>query len=150
MVKNPFIGKGLIVGGAFVLIVLFLSTIITASPIGLEKDEYYFEDVDITVIGRCRSCGGTQIPLPLFIGYIKYFDFDTGISLLEHITMRVIGELGGNTTIFFRMRIVNVNMYNATGLFFISRTKAFGASLIPPIIFIKCHVERLWIEHWHI
>ena len=107
----------------------------------------YFEDVTILVFGRTRTItSGEPWVKRLFIGSQTYFGVavsDTPsemvqITVLHAHPMKKLQSLSDMTN-------TNVFMQNIKGIFFYGCGQAFCVNKIPPVIFVYCHVEKLWI-----
>ncbi len=107
----------------------------------------YYEDVTALVFGRTRTItSGVPWVKRLFIGSQTYFGVavsDTPsemvqISILHAHPLKKIQSLSDRTN-------TNVFMQGIKGVFFYGCGQSFCISKIPPVIFVYCHVEKLWI-----
>ncbi len=108
----------------------------------------YFEDVTALVFGRTRTIT-SDVPWVkrLFIGTQTYFGVavsDTPsemvqISILHTHPMKKLQSLSG-------MVNTNVFMQGIKGIFFYGCGQSFCVNKIPPVVFVYCHVEKLWIN----
>jgi len=147
--------KNKAVFGAFVLTVFLLTVI--HDPVGssqtcseaFDEDVYYFEDVDIFIIGRCRTVFSTGLwNKSLYIGYESFAGADATLTPLERLHIRV--KKGLTTKRLFPMLInAAVDIKHAKGIFFWGCEEQFSAGLIPPVVFIRCHAEKVWIHDYH-
>jgi hypothetical protein len=116
------------------------------------SDEYYFENVNILIVGGCRSCGsdGGWSP-PLYIGTLRTANVATTGTRLERIRVTIYNttisdpwvKLSGlrNDTVFMRD--------NVKGVFFVSTFKQYSHGKIPFIVFVSCHADRVWIYEYN-
>lgn len=134
----------------FVMVFVGLLSFPLLSPVCCSNDphEYYFEDVNVLVIGRCRtieSSGG-----PWFGGLYKGTLSGAGIQTCDTWLERMHVFVYNNSLFniyqkFLRLTNHTVGMENATGIFFWG-AKGFGVRYIPPVIFVWCHADKLWIH----
>jgi len=135
------------VGLLFLLFLLVIPS--TTEAIRFEKDEYFFHDVDVLLVGRCRSIFYThEFTLPYYVGKVDYFGLEASITPLERVHLWVHNQTAQQ--FFFHLKLAGIDMFNANGTFFWASTKPYGASLMPPIVFIKCHAENLSMVHFHL
>jgi len=108
------------------------------------EEEYYFEDVNVLVIGRCRTIGSDgSWHGGVFIGKMALTGLDSLDTPLERLHVLVYNE--SYTNLFSRIKLGVVGMLNATGIFFWG-SKGSGVSKIPPLAFVLCHAEKLWVN----
>jgi len=110
------------------------------------NDQYYFEDVNVLLIGRCRAIGsdGTWNG-GLFIGEQLSPDISSEGTHFEGLRVLVYNTSIFNLYTSFSESTIVVSMRDATGVFFWG-AKGFGVRRIPPIIFVQCHVEKVWVR----
>ncbi|GAG84855.1 unnamed protein product, partial [marine sediment metagenome] len=108
--------------------------------------DYYFEDADVFVIGRCRTIG-SDAPDPwiggLFIGTRYYSEAIASNTSLERLHVLIRNE--STNIAFFRLIGAGVYMFNAEGIFYWG-AKGCGVRKIPPIVIIMCHAESVRIR----
>ena len=130
-----------------ILTSLLFSPICSSNTYTTYGEEYYFEDVNVLVIGRCRTIAfdGSD-PLwteRLFIGtrsYVAAFASDTPLERM-HVLIR--NESTHET--FFKLVNAGVHMFNASGVFYWG-AKGFDVKKIPPLIIIMVNVENVCIR----
>ena len=109
--------------------------------------EMYFEDVDVLIIGRCRTIGSDgrwQKSGALYIGNLTIAELGIGTKL-QRVHVIVYNETLYDS--FIRFANGTVCMRNASGIFFWGGgASKSGVSFISPIVFIRCHTDRLWIR----
>ena len=108
------------------------------------EEEYYFEDANVLIVGRCRTIShdGSWTGR-LFIGTQRFTSLSSGNKSLERLNVLVHNET--NTNLFYRIKLGGTGMHNATGIFFWG-SKGSGVSKIPPLAFVLCHAEKLWVN----
>ncbi len=133
-----------------VIAVIVLSSLV--SVVGIQtvssndKEEIYFEDARILLIGRCRTIvSGGEDPWTggLVIGHLDYAGVDICDTPREGIC--ILARNGLNRVFFLGPTNYTVFLRNASGIFFWG-AKGSGASEVPPFVFIWCHSERAWIR----
>jgi len=147
--------KNKAVFGAFVLAVFLLTVI--HDPVSssyncdetFHEDVYYFEDVDIFIIGRCRTIFSTgKWVTGVYIGYESYVGIEAAFTPLERL--HIVVKDGLVIKKFFPLLFnVGIDMNDVKGIFFAGVSEQFSAGLIPFIVFVRCHAERLWIHDYH-
>jgi hypothetical protein len=112
-----------------------------------EPDEYYFEDVNVLIIGRCRTvCSDGTWPYGLFIGTLPYSGVDVTNNRFERIRVTIFNKTILNPWISLPgLTHIVVFMHNATGIFFYGVLTQFSLRLIPPIVFVSCYADKVWI-----
>lgn len=114
-----------------------------------DEDTYYYEDVDVFIIGRCRTTVSTGLwTTGLYVGFESYVGIGATLTPLERL--HIIVKDGLTSKIFPILMLVGVDMNNAEGIFFAGITEQYSAGLIPFIVFVRCHAERLWIHDYHL
>lgn len=113
----------------------------TLNAVDDDHNEIYFEDVNIIIIGRCRtiiSSGSDPWIGGLRIGCVDSVGIDIGDTPKERLYILLKGFFMGptNYTVFMR---------DVKGVFFWG-AEGSGYSETPPAIFICCHVKKLWIR----
>ena len=134
-------------------IVIFSSVLLFPlfSPLCCSSDpphEYYFEDVNVLVIGRCRTIISSGEPWSggFYQGTLSGAEAHTCGTWFERMHVSVYNtSLSDIYQSFSRLTNHAVAMENATGIFFWG-VKGFSVRYLPPIIFIRCHADRLWIH----
>lgn len=119
---------------------------INANKMNKSGDQYHFQDVELFVFGRCRarfSDGSWNDRL--LVGNITYGGVSNGDNFLERFTILVRNQSTGEHFFRLRMKYGDIQFVNATGVFFWG-SKAGGVSNIKPIVFIRCHAEKLAIS----
>lgn len=108
------------------------------------SDKIYLEDVNVLVVGRCRTIvsdgswhGG------LFIGKMAGASLHSLDTPLERLHILVYNE--SYTNLLSRIKLGVVHMLNIDGIFFWSQI-GNGVSKIPPLAFVFCHAENVWID----
>jgi len=133
----------------FVLIICVIITYIPLCNAGSldDPDEYYFEDVNVLIIGRCRTIGSDgSWKIPIYIGFASGIAVQVGYDQLERINLLVFNKSIANPqTSFTNLIGTTVVINDARGIFFWACLEKYAARLIPPIIFICCYAEKLWI-----
>jgi hypothetical protein len=112
-----------------------------------EPEEYYFEDVNVLIIGRCRSVysDGTWMH-GLFIGTQPYSGVCVTNYRFERLRVTIFNKTILNPWILLPgLTNITVFMHNATGIFFYCVLVQFSVRLIPPIVFVYCHADKVWI-----
>ncbi|GAG03118.1 unnamed protein product [marine sediment metagenome] len=110
--------------------------------------EIYFENVDVLIIGRCRTIGSDgRWRGALYIGNLTIADL--GISAkLERVHIIVYNKTFLNLyDSFIRFTKGVVCMRNASGIFFWGAAGS-GVRFISPIVFVRCHTDWLWIRNY--
>ena len=111
--------------------------------------EKYFEDVDVLIIGRChtRMHDGKWSDRFLYIGNLTIAGLGIGNTSLQRIYVIVYNKTFLNLyDSFIRFTNGMVLMRNASGIFFWGAAKS-GVRFISPVVFIRCHTDRLWIRN---
>jgi hypothetical protein len=111
-------------------------------------DEYYFEDVNVLVIGRCRTVGsdGTWSKA-LYIGPIPTAHVEIGDTWLERAHIIIFNDSITDPSLSFsRLTKTVVGVNNAKGIFFWAQQMQFSAGPIPPIVYMCCHAEKVMIH----
>ena len=109
--------------------------------------EMYFEDVDVLIIGRCH----TRVSDGRWIGFLHIGNLTTAGLGIGNTSLQRIHVIVYNKTFlnlydsFIRFKKGVVCMRNASGIFFWGAAKS-GVRFISPIVFIRCHTDRLWIR----
>ena len=134
----------------FVLISCVILTYIPVCRAGSfpNPDEYYFEDVNVLIIGRCRTIGsdGTWIK-GLFIGTQPYPDVQVTDTRFEGIRVIIFNDSIKDPIVSLSgLKNKDVLMRDANGIFFWACWKLISAGPIPPIVFVYCHAEKVWIN----
>lgn len=108
------------------------------------EEEFYFEDVNVLMVGRCRTIvsdgswhGG------VFIGKMAFIELYSLDTPLERLHVLVYNE--SYTNLFSRIKLGVVGMLNVTGVFFWGSVGS-GVSKIPPLAFVLCYAEQLCIN----
>ena len=130
-----------------IVVIACYSPIVASYTLGETTDIIYAENVHVLVIGRCRTIGsdGTWHG-GLFLGNQTHSAVETGNATLERLRVIVYNNsISIPWMTFSRLTRAFVEMNNASGVFFWS-SKGSGVSILPPIIFVKCHTEKLWIS----
>jgi hypothetical protein len=113
-----------------------------------DPDEYYFENVNVFIFGRCREIGsdGTWMG-GLFIGIQSYPDVLVTDTRFEGIRVKIFNESIFNPWVSLS-GLINTDVYmrGAEGIFFYGCWQQYSARLIPSIIFIYCHADKVWIR----
>ena len=109
-------------------------------------DTYHFQDVEVLVFGRCRgrSSDGSWVGR-LFVGYIPFCGVTNFDNFLERFTVLVRNQSSGEIFFKIRLQYYDIQFVNATGVFFWGATGS-GVSNLKPIVFIRCHAEKLTIS----
>jgi len=117
-----------------------------SSFIDESEDEINFEDVTVLVFGRCRGrySDGSWIGR-LFVGNIPFGGVTNNDNFLERFTVLVRNQSSGGNFFKIRLQYYDIQFLNATGVFFWG-SKGSGVSNIKPIVFIRCHAEKLAIS----
>ena len=110
-------------------------------------DESYFENVDVLLFGRCRSIfsfddtwlGG------LVVGDLEYCGASNTNQPFERFDILIKNLSSGEIFLKLKLQYHTIQFLNASGVFFWG-AKGSGGSIFPPIIFIKCHAEKLAIS----
>jgi len=138
---------------SFVLFMVFSFMMVSYFPLCssnalLKSDEYYFEDVNVFIFGRCRTIGsdGTWIK-GLFIGNQSYPKVQVTDTRFEGLRVIIFNESIFNPC-FSISKLIDalVFMHDAKGIFFWGCWKQFSARLIPPIVFVSCHANNVLIQ----
>ena len=135
---------------AFGIIFLFLVTCIIPfiTFCNAKSDEYYFENVNVLVIGKCRTIDsdGTWMG-GLFIGTQQCPGVQVTDTRFEGIRVKIYNESIYDPW-FSVSGLTNsvVCMHNTKGIFFWACWKQFSAGPIPPIVFVSCHAEEVWVR----
>jgi hypothetical protein len=129
------------------IILLFVGTCILSliSSCRAKSDEYYFEDVNVFVIGRCRSIFSAPHRIILLsIGKLREFGIDITDKPLERLYIFV----NNGTKPGFSIGPTNdsIHIRNLTGIILWGSLIQYGARKIPPFIFVCCHAEQVWIR----
>jgi hypothetical protein len=132
------------------IILLFIGTGILPfiSSCSAESDEYYFENVNVIIFGRCRDIRseGTWIR-GLFIGTSLYPSVGVGDTHFEKLRVKIYNESIFNPWKSFSGLINTVVcMHDAKGIFFYGCWKHYSARWIPPIVFVLCHAQEVWVR----
>jgi hypothetical protein len=139
--KRKWLANGIILLFVGTCIVPFISFCIA------ESDEYYFENVNVIIFGRCREIGsdGTWMG-GLFIGNQTYPDVLVTDTRFEGIRVKIFNESIFNPWVSLS-GLVNTDVYmrSAEGIFFWACWRQNSAGPIPPIVFVYCHAEKVWI-----
>ena len=141
-----------------VILMLVLMSLGTTSYLSLcctsaaeNPKNIYYENVTVLVFGRTRTItSGVPWEKRLFIGSQTYFGVavsDTPsevvqISILHAHPLKKIKSLSDRSN-------TNVFMQGVKGVFFYGCGQSFCISKIPPVIFVYCHVEKIWIYSIH-
>jgi hypothetical protein len=131
-----------------ILLSVGTSIVSSVSICNAESNEYYFENVNVLIIGRCRNIGsdGTWVK-GLFIGNQSCPGVEVTDSRFERIRVTIFNESIFNPwTSFPGLINTIVFMRDAKGIFFWASLKQFSARLIPSIVFVSCHTEKVWIR----
>jgi len=137
-----------VLAGTFCIPVSSSSSFNNNSEIVNMGDVLYFENVNVFVIGRCRTIysdgswdGG------LFIGDQTHSGIETHDSPLERIRIIIYNETILDPWISFSgLSRAIIGMNNASGIFFWG-AKGNGIKILPPIIFVCCHASILGLEY---
>ena len=136
-------------------VVITLTILVSVSIIPLcganashDSDEYYFEDVNVLIIGRCRTIGSDgSWKIPIHIGFSLGIAVQVGYDQFERINVKVYNEsISHPLTSFSNLVGSTVVGNNVTGIFFWSCLRQHNARLIPPIVFVWCHADKVWIN----
>jgi hypothetical protein len=114
-----------------------------------KSDKYYFENVNVVVMGRCRTIGSNGTWLKgLFIGTQPYPDIAIGDTRFEGVRIKIFNE-SIMTPWISLSGLINTDIYmcNATGIFFWGSWTQYSLKLRPPIVFVSCHAEKIWIRY---
>jgi hypothetical protein len=129
---------------------LFLSTSAFARDPPGPGEEIHYEDVDILLIGRCRtvySTGRWDVH-GLYIGSESFIGIGGLTTRWEDVDIRVRSASVSDE--FIDLTNISVGMRNVNGIFFWAVWTSNPVRTIPPRIIIRCHAEDLWIrgEGW--
>ena len=138
-----------------ILVALVIISFLTVSYVPIcnarifhDPDEYYFENVNVIIFGRCREIGsdGTWMG-GLFIGNQTYPDVLVTDTRFEGIRVKIFNESIFNPWVSLS-GLINTDVYmrSAEGIFFWACWRQNSAGPIPPIVFIYCHAEKVWIR----
>lgn len=139
--------KRKVLASALLLLIILLGPIfISICSCGEDPKEYYFENVNVFVVGRCRTiCSDGTWLGGLFSGNLKAADAMTDNEPLERFRVIVYNEsIFHPHATFSRLYDATVGVRYANGVFFWS-AKGNGISIFPPAVFIWCHAEKVWI-----
>jgi hypothetical protein len=133
----------------FVFFLLMVSSIpFPSTGIFHNSDEYYFKNVNVLIIGRCRTIGSDGAWIKeLFIGNQQYSEVYVTDTRFEGIRVIIFNESIFNPWISFSGLInTKVFMHDAKGIFFWACWKQYSAGPIPPIVFVLCHAQEVWVR----
>ena len=138
---------------AGVIITLTILVSVSIIPLGSaitfhDSDEYYFEDVNVLIIGRCRTIGSDEAWVkPLFIGSQPYPKIHASATRFERLRVIIFND-SINAPIVSLSGLINTDvfMHDADGIFFHGCWAQFSARLIPSIVFVYCHADKVWIN----
>lgn len=137
---------------AGVVITLTILVSVSIIPLGSaitfhDSDEYYFENANILILGRCSTITSTDGWLSgIFIGKQQYAGIAVHEAVLERVHIIIFNESIFNYSKSLpNMQDISVFMNNADGFFFWGGGNPHHLRLIPPIILIKCHAGKIWI-----
>lgn len=143
--KYPLSKQVLAIFALVCFIVIFYFPTCNSNYGGLSSDGLYFEDVNILIMGRCRSKSSSgEWSGCLFIGKMSYAGIGVFDTFLEKLNILVYNKTYANS--FIKQLNKDVNMGNPEGIFFWGAWRQFSAGPIPPIVFVWCHAENLWIS----
>jgi len=128
------------------ILVLLLFPSICSSNTYTYGEDYYFEDADVLVIGRCRTIGSDASDPwigGLFIGTRYYSEAIASDTPLERLHVLIRNE--STNEAFLKLVNAGVYMFNASGIFYWG-AKGMNVKKIPPLIFIKVHAESVHIR----
>jgi len=152
MKKNLLLMKGFTIG--FILLFIRIGSFVIITNTSLcsavtyhELDDYYFENVNILVIGRCSSVTSTDGWLGgLFVGKQEYPGIGVHDNILERIKIVIYNEsIFKHQISLSKMKNISIFMNNAEGIFFWGGGIPYHVRLIPPVVILWCHAEKLWI-----
>lgn len=129
-----------------ILVITFLVivSIVPASSCNESENSIYYEDTRMVLFGRCRTISSSgEWSNRLLIGELSHAGVHASDTWLEGVTIVVYNKSYAKG--FPRMTNTIVNIDDAVGIFFFGERKQFGARLVPPIVFVWCHAEKLWI-----
>jgi hypothetical protein len=133
----------------FVFFLLMVSSIpFPSTGIFHNPDEYYFENVNVFIFGRCRGINSDGAWIRgLFIGTQLYSGVVVFHSRFEGIRVTIFNESIYNPW-FSVSGLINsvVCMHDAKGIFFWACWKQYSAGPIPPIVFVLCHAQEVWVR----
>ena len=120
---------------------------ISASEMNRSGDSYHFTDVDVLVFGRCRTIssdgawhGG------IYMGQLQYARVLILNESFGRLTVILKNQSTGETFYHKGTGCYSIELHNnVTGVFFWGRKGAL-VTYFPPIVFIKCHAEKLTIS----
>jgi hypothetical protein len=131
----------------FLFIFLFFSfNILNPSIYQVRGEEYYFENVNVVIIGRCRAIDSDGSWLGgLYKGWMHHFGVTAWHTPLERIRVIVYNEsIIHPWMTFYRLRnSTGGNQVNGT---FFWDSEDDSASLFPPIVFVHCYAERFQVN----
>ena len=145
--------KKILLGSIIAVAIIVIGSLITVSSnicaINANKmnepgDSYHFQDVDVLVFGRCRGMysNGTWIG-GLFVGDMHFAGITCYDNFLERFTVLIRNQSSGEKFFKLKLQYCSIHFLNTTGMFFWGQS---GVSNIKPIVFIRCHAEKLAIS----
>lgn len=143
MMKRKWLAVGII------LLFVGTSTIPFISSCRAESDEYYFEDVYIVIIGRCRSIGSVDGEWKggLFIGNQTHPSVHAYDAPLERLNIYIYKEFkSGSCFSLKQSKNTSIGLIDTNGVFFWGTLKQYSARLIKPVVFVLCHAEEVYIH----
>jgi len=130
------------------LVIITLNIPVYRSEMLNVEEEYYFEDVNLLLIGRCRTVGASGfVWTGLKIGKDVRVDAIIGDTWLEKANIIVYNKsISDPYMSLFWVTNTYIGVHNATGVFFVGAWKQFSVGFIPFRVFILCHAEQLRIR----
>jgi hypothetical protein len=139
---------------SFVLFMVFSFVMVSYIPHSnsntiFQTDEYYFEDVYVIITGRCGSIGSVDEEWTggLFIGNQTHPTINAYDLPLERLNINIYKEFKSDP--FFSLiqsKDIGVDIIHTNGIFFWGCWKQYSARLIPPVIFVICYTEEIYIH----
>jgi len=109
----------------------------------------HLKDVNVLVIGRCRTIYASYPFIPFYHGKLEYMVIEVGETWLERIHCLVYNDsIFSPCATFFKTTNILLSMWNASGIFFAGILEQFSIRKIPFVVFVKCHAEILWISQF--
>ena len=115
---------------------------------GMLIPNYFLEDVNVLISGRCRDVGAIgTVWIGLIIGNLTHAYVVISETFLQRAHVVVYDESILNPLLIIpRTRNTQILMWNATGVFYAGVDKQFSYGLIPFRVFVICHVDILHIR----
>jgi hypothetical protein len=134
---------------SMIAILTFLSMLLTCATTlqsrPSDDGEIYFKDVNVLIIGRCRTIFSEITPIVLLsVGKRAEFGIDVTDKPMEELYIFV----KDGTKADFSLGPTNdsVHISNLNGVIFYGTFKQISWGKIPHIIFVYCHAEQVWIR----